>query len=504
MLMFKLKKMLPFLLLWCITIVIMFSPSNYKASRNNSIASRQVFYENNLDKISNINLQENSNKTAVREFLDVKREDLFYDDIHKLVGLRIVDGYADDTFKPNKKISVGEFVKLLLLSMGYKQEDSDSTWYRNYETKARELGVIESKDNYNFDAVISRKSMAKMVCKMLKISPEGGAKTVFADLGDLDTGWIDTVFNEQLMHGYMSNNRIVFRPNQSATRAEACSVIARLDEYRKNPQDYKSSRVSQTQDKRPLAAQNVYAETAASAKEVPVLLYHHLLKKEENKLYRNNNSVLSLEEFESQMKLLYDNGFYAITVFELEKFLKKEINLPYKSVLIAFDDGYLSNYIYAYPVMKRYGQVGTISLLTSAIQSTPQKFNPDFLPMISWEEINKSTDVFDFASHTHAMHNKDKKNISYLVGKPETEVRQDLKRSKDLLGIDFFAYPYGQYNDNTIAILKELGFRMAFSTKEGNITKDSNPYTLNRYTITPGRDISIILKKAYPDIQFVK
>lgn len=505
MLMFKLKRIIPFILLWSFIFVSIISPFGYITGNGYNSVLQQVFNIRNSNEISNTIQKAIPDKVEEEEFLDVKKEDWYYEDIYKLVRNGIVTGYSDNTFKPEKKVTVGEFIKLLLLSMGYKQEDNSNAWYANYEAKARELGIIELNDNYNFDAIISRKSMAKMLVKALKIPPETKTKTIFADLGDLNTEWIDTVFNEQLMHGYMSNKRIVFRPNQSATRAEVCSIIARLVEYRKNPQEYKNARVSQNQEKRPLAAQNVYAETAAHAKEIPVLLYHHLLRKDENKLYKNNNTVLSVEEFESQMKLLYDNGFNTITVFELEKFLKNEINLPYKSVMIAFDDGYLSNYVYAYPIMKKYGQVGTIFLLTSAIQNTTQKFNPDLLPMMSWEDVNKSTDVFDFGSHTHALHNKDKNNISYLVSKPDKEIKQDLTRSKDLLGgVDFFAYPYGQFNYKTIAILKELGFNIAFTTKEGNITRESNQYTLDRYSISPGRDISIILKKAYPDINLVK
>jgi peptidoglycan/xylan/chitin deacetylase (PgdA/CDA1 family) len=498
--MFKLKKIIPYIFLWCFVFVIIFSSLGNNAIINNSELNKG-FTAVKSDYEPDNGLNAMPEKIRDKEFIDVKKEDYAYEDINKLVKMGIVSGYTDNTFRPSKKVTVGEFVKLLLLSMGYKEADNYGIWYKNYEAKATELGIIDADDNYNFDAIISRKSIAKMICKMLKISPEAGGKTVFADLGGVETEWIDTVFNENLMHGFMSNNRIVFRPNQSATRAEVCSVIARLGEYQENPQNFKASRVTQNQDKRPLAAQNVYAETSENAKEIPVLLYHHLLKKDENKLYQNNGSVISVEEFESQMKLLYDNGFYTITVFELEKYLNNEINLPYKSVLIAFDDGYLSDYTYAYPIMKKYGQVGTVFLLTSAIQSTPQKFNPDFLPMFSWVEVNKSTDVFDFGSHTHALHNKDKKNVSYLVSKPENEIRQDLKHSKEILGTNYFAYPYGQFNYRTVAVLKDLGFTMAFSTKEGNITRNSNPYALSRYTINPGRDISIILKKIYPDLQ---
>lgn len=436
-------------------------------------------------------------------FSDLRSEDWYASDVEWLAKQGLVTGYEDGTFRPGKKITVGEFLKLLLVSVGEKVEVKEETdWYESYAKRAEELGVIAKRESYNYEAVISRTTMAKMVYNLLKLSQKKREGAILADVCAADLNWVETVFNECLMRGFMTNSgQVVFRPNQAATRGEACAVIARVLDYRRNPLNSGKAKVlnqaSQREDNKS-PSPIIQQEIGPAAKEIPVLMYHHILRKEENKNFKNNYSVISQEEFESQMKLLYEKGFYTMTPYEMEKFLKKEINLPDKSVLITFDDGYLSNYLYAYPILKRYGFKATLFVVTSAIRETPQKFNPDQLNFISWEEINKSVDVFDYASHTHAMHNQDK-GMGFLVTKPESEVRQDIKRSKELLGLDYFAYPYGQYNAKTIAILQEAGFKLAFTTKEGNVTQESKPFELGRYYMNPGRDLSAILRKVYPD-----
>ncbi|MCG8499151.1 MAG: polysaccharide deacetylase family protein [Firmicutes bacterium] len=224
--------------------------------------------------------------------------------------------------------------------------------------------------------------------------------------------------------------------------------------------------------------------TGSIAEKIPVLMYHHMLRDEENKLFKENGAVIGVDKFEEQMKFLHEQGFHTITLAEMEKFLDKEITLPEKSLLITFDDGYLSNYIYAYPILKKYGLKAAVFMITAEVAGTPQPFDPDALTRFSWEEMEKSKDVFEFESHTHAMHSK-ADGVAYLLCKSDQKIKEDLAVSKQLLSSKYFAYPYGAYNAATIDILKDLGFKMAFTTKEGSVAQDSNPYELKRYAIWP-------------------
>lgn len=225
------------------------------------------------------------------------------------------------------------------------------------------------------------------------------------------------------------------------------------------------------------------------AKSISILSYHHLLKNEENP-FPNNDSVLSVENFQEQMKYLHDNNFNAITLDELEKFLRGEIKLPKNSIVITFDDGYKSNYIYAYPVLKEYGFKASIFMITKLITNEPTKFDPKTLQYLSWKEMKETKDVFEYASHTDDLHRLDAKNKSFLVVQPKDVVYADLKKTQELLETTYLAYPYGQYTKNTMSILNDLNFKMAFTTKSGTVKPGNDMLKLKRYVISPNTSLN--------------
>ena len=221
------------------------------------------------------------------------------------------------------------------------------------------------------------------------------------------------------------------------------------------------------------------------ARDIPVLMYHHLLRDDENP-YKDNGAVLSVETFREHMSCLYENGYYTIGLNELEKFVRGEINLPKRSVLITFDDGYKSNYEYAYPILKEYGFKAAIFLISSWNTDEVASFDANDLQYLSWHEIESSRDVFEYASHTHDLHRLDENGQGYLVTRPPDEIKQDLEMSMKILDTAYLAYPYGYYNKKTLKILRKLGYRMAFTVRPGRVKPGNSLLELNRYSIFPG------------------
>ena len=86
-----------------------------------------------------------------------------------------------------------------------------------------------------------------------------------------------------------------------------------------------------------------------TSKVVPILMYHHLLPEADiiaNK-FTTNGAIISTKAFQEQMQYLKDNGYQTLFWKEACAYLEQGRPLPAKSVVITFDDGYLSNYIYA-------------------------------------------------------------------------------------------------------------------------------------------------------------
>lgn len=81
-------------------------------------------------------------------------------------------------------------------------------------------------------------------------------------------------------------------------------------------------------------------------KGVPVLMYHSITNE------RGNELELSKELFQVQMSFLKDKNYTTLSLDELYDFLVFNKPVPEKSVIITFDDGYVDNYLNAYPILK--------------------------------------------------------------------------------------------------------------------------------------------------------
>ena len=216
------------------------------------------------------------------------------------------------------------------------------------------------------------------------------------------------------------------------------------------------------------------------ADKIPVLLYHHLeYAKDIPAEDKDNSVILSVEKFEEHMKFLYDNKFYAACAEELEMYIKGELVLPERSVVITFDDGYQSAATRAYPILKKYGFQASIFIVTRLIGEKGDRV------FLNWSDIKKCGDVFTYHSHTHNKHKRRADGRTEFVAGAYADIVEDLQYSKEMLNTSYLAYPHGQVGKYSKKELEEAGFRMAFGVKEGYARRDSDKLELPRFLITP-------------------
>ncbi|MHA7842931.1 MAG: polysaccharide deacetylase family protein [Winogradskyella sp.] len=157
----------------------------------------------------------------------------------------------------------------------------------------------------------------------------------------------------------------------------------------------------------------------------------HSVGCEKDNWYRNWLSI-SLDHFENFCKYLVDNNFE--TVF-LDSWLENP-NAKNK-VVLTFDDGYLDNWVYAYPILKKYGLKGTIFVNPEFIQNeTDIRYNLEDvwqkkvnqseltkLGFLNWSELNVMQDsgVIDIQSHSmsHNFYFYSNKIIDIYSGQPK-------------------------------------------------------------------------------------
>ncbi|WP_110933138.1 polysaccharide deacetylase family protein [Paenibacillus bouchesdurhonensis] len=233
-----------------------------------------------------------------------------------------------------------------------------------------------------------------------------------------------------------------------------------------------------------------------TAEQVPVLMYHYITPKAYND-QPDNNSIMNLEDFEAGIDYLYEQGYYTATMEELEQYVLGKATLPAKSVVITFDDGYQNNYTYAYPILKKYGFHAAIFLIGSRVQTETSVFDPAKKSFLSQEEIEASSDVFEYHSHTYDLHHKGfmKCGLNYASGFDTTSLESDIAKMKEL-GIDspYFAYPYGEKSTPMVYYLQKNNYRMAMTVHQGFVKPGDSPMRLKRLTVTSATNMADLLQ----------
>jgi len=213
---------------------------------------------------------------------------------------------------------------------------------------------------------------------------------------------------------------------------------------------------------------------------VPVLMYHSIS-------YVQGNEVrLPKEKFKEQMQFLKDNHYNTISLDELYSFLKNNVPLPSKPIVITFDDGYVDNYTTALPILKSFGFKAVVFVITNRVDKNP-------LYMTSKQLKEMLAAGIEIESHTvsHA-------DLNFLSN---IKQQSELDNSKSFLekdlnsNVKYIAYPYGHFNINSLKGVQNAGYRMAFTTEKGWASKSDSLFELPRVYISSFFDINVFKER---------
>lgn len=192
---------------------------------------------------------------------------------------------------------------------------------------------------------------------------------------------------------------------------------------------------------------------------VPILGYHAFYKDKSELKEDNPEFINDIKNFEKQMKYLRDHNYKTLTLDEFYDWKKGKIDIPRKSVLVTIDDGSLSNYMYAFPILKKYNinavvfYIGKVSKDNGVDKGTIY----DTMSLELIEKCKKEYPNIEFESHSYNLHGK----ASTLFTKEEKE--KDVKEMSKLGEYKYYAFPFGVYDEDMIKILKDNNYKMAFS-----------------------------------------
>ena len=181
---------------------------------------------------------------------------------------------------------------------------------------------------------------------------------------------------------------------------------------------------------------------------------------------------IQLEIFKEQLKIIEDEGIKFIHPKEFEQSLvekKKE-----RKILFTVDDGLLSFYKNAWPILKKKQIPFILFVNTREVGA----FN-----YMNWDQIRElyKEDFVEIGNHSHSH--------EYLVDKSREVIENDILTSikifEEKLGknSDFFSYPFGEYSSEFKNLIKSLGFKYAFGQHSGVIDETKDKFELPRFPI---------------------
>ena len=160
--------------------------------------------------------------------------------IDQAVGSGIANGYEEGTFNPDGEISRAEFTALIGRAMKLEGKKAELTytdvnqipdWAKAHLEQAVGAGIISGYEDNTFrpDRNITRSEIAVMMVRALGLQPSHNETLSFADEGQIPEWAYDdvaAVTQIGIMNGRDNN---LFAPNANATRAEAVTLMLKLE-----------------------------------------------------------------------------------------------------------------------------------------------------------------------------------------------------------------------------------------------------------------------------------
>ena len=255
------------------------------------------------------------------------------------------------------------------------------------------------------------------------------------------------------------------------------------------------------------------ASLAASAEaeepvEVPIIMYHEVNK---NNLTKLGVTPATLEK---DLKYLRDNGYETISMTQLIQYVKGGAPLPEKPIILTFDDGYYNNYVYAYPLAQKYGDKLVFSIIGKGSQDFSEVKDENLrYGHASWEQIAEmiQSGCVEIQNHTYNMHKITNSRAGCQKKRGESTatytqaITEDIGKCQELIeqntgwSPNTFTYPYGRVSEESVEIIKSMGFQATLTYRNGinRITRDPEClFGLRRINRANGSTLEKILTDA--------
>jgi peptidoglycan/xylan/chitin deacetylase (PgdA/CDA1 family) len=239
---------------------------------------------------------------------------------------------------------------------------------------------------------------------------------------------------------------------------------------------------------------------------LPIIMYHDIKKNSAGK------DIINPGEFESDLKYLKENNYTTITMKDVIDYVYDGKALPENPIMITFDDGYLTTYRYGYPLLQKYQMKIVLSIIGKSTDDFT-RVGDDHLEYahLTWPLLDEmlQSGLIEIQNHTYNLHSTRAGRVGCKQKRNESAEEYEAVLSDDVMKLQqeivemtgitptTFTIPYGEYNDNTIDIIKKLGFKAALTCDYGinKLTNDKETlFRLKRICRSHNYPIGELLK----------
>jgi peptidoglycan/xylan/chitin deacetylase (PgdA/CDA1 family) len=212
-----------------------------------------------------------------------------------------------------------------------------------------------------------------------------------------------------------------------------------------------------------------------------ILVYHHV------DASTPRSTSVTPDRFDAHLRTLEDGGFSVVSLDSVFAAVTSGESVPDKSVVITFDDAYESVYTTAWPSLAQRGWPFTIFVSTYSVEQ-------GYRPYMSWEQITEmaaaGVGIGNHGHlHDHALHPAPGESADERLArfKRNIEDAEQLMQQRIALKPTVFAYPYGEYDLATEAVVADLGLN-GVSQQSGVFYSGDRSTSAPRFPIATGTD----------------
>ncbi|MEA3638961.1 MAG: polysaccharide deacetylase family protein [Lamprobacter sp.] len=225
-------------------------------------------------------------------------------------------------------------------------------------------------------------------------------------------------------------------------------------------------------------------------RQLSILMYHQVGRFKAMRAHRAN--YCDAGRFARQMAVLAQGGFHVVGLEQALLGLYGQQPLPPRAVLLTFDDAYAGFIEHALPVLARYQFPAVVYAISDWVgqrmrwaQPTPGRAEPALMSAAQLHALKEAG--ISLGSHG-ASHRK----LAELAPAEQLrELTQSRAALEDLLGqpVEDLCYPFGSFNQVTVRLAAEAGYRSAMTCLRGAATRADHPLLLPRKAVSFGDNL---------------